>query len=70
MVANDVTSRPDHEAGTLPLSRRPILVDGGFTVMPLIFRVQFKTSFLRVLQAIPSPLLVVYSIKIVQEEQN
>jgi hypothetical protein len=29
-----------------------------------------KTSILRVLQAIPSPLPVVYSIKIVQAEQN
>jgi hypothetical protein len=30
----------------------------------------YKTSILRVLQAIPSPLPVVYSIKIVQAEQN
>jgi hypothetical protein len=34
---------------------------------PVVFE---KTSILRVLQAISSPLPVVYSIKIVQDEQN
>jgi hypothetical protein len=49
---------------------RKTLIDCFRFVQSIELKKKKKTSILRVLQAIPSPLPVVYSIKIVQAEQN